>query len=650
MKPSRSARRCVQSRVSRSSSKVYRVEQLEDRCLLTTILALTEQNALLRIDSAKPSTILATTPITGLQSGESVVGIDVRPVTAQLYGLSGSGRLYTIDPGTGAATLVAALTADPTDLTNPFTALSGTDFGIDFNPVADRLRVVSNAGQNLRIKPDSGLVTTDAPLFYTPGTPHGGPTPPAEAPFIVDIAYTNNMPGATSTTLYDLDSAGNDPTGIRHILVKQDPPNSGALTKVAPFGKEGAIPVGFDIAPSGTAFIAVDARGAVDRRFLLVEENLVADPSASHDTSHGPIGDGTIAIRDIAVVPSVQFSTLQYAVNEDAGTATITVTRTEGTVGIVTVQFAAEGFSAQPGAATAGSDFIATTGTLTFGPTETSKTFTVAITNDSKAEGDEFIALRLSNPTGGVVLGAPRTSVLRINANDRRDRTGPTILQVLETGPSRGITGFRVGFDEDMNPARVQDVRNYSLFGIGTRGRSTRISLASAVYDPVDRSVLLTAGEPFVQTQFKQLQFRFAGGRARGITDVSGNPLRGPTVFQFAVFSGKTVTFTDRDGDRATITIANGGSIDGIRPLGGVRSQNTQFWILDPIALRSILSGTVAKGRRSNGIIVISEIIGLDKKEFTPLLSNTAFRVNTLTFSTNATGTGVNGIIAILIG
>ena len=607
---------------------------------------------MLRIDSDHAAQILATAPITGIQSGESVLGIDVRPATGQLYGLGSSNRLYTIDPLTGTATLVAALAADPSDTTDPFTALAGTDFGIDFNPVADRLRVVSTAEQNLRINPTNGLVTTDTPLSYTPGTPHGGPTPPAEAPFIVDAAYSNNVPGATTTTLYGLDSAANDPTGVRHILVKQDPPNNGTLTKVAPFGKEGAIPVGFDIAPSGKAFVAVDARGAVDRRFLLVEDDLVADPSASHDLSHGPIGDGTIAIRDIAVVPSVQFNAPLYAISEDGGSATITVTRTEGSLGTVTVAFAATGDSA-----TAGSDFTPTSGTLTFGPNETSKTFAVTINNDSNAEGDEFVSLSLSTPTGGVVLGGPNTALLRINTSDQRDRTGPTIVRMLETGKSRGITGAVLTFNEDLNPTQARDIRNYALIGVkGTnlkvtgakaRRNQTPIALGSAVYDPIERTVTLTASQPFMQTQFQQLLFKVNGQRQHGVRDLAGNLLNtrnrrggGDSQFQFAVFSGTTVSFTDRDGDVATLNIANGGSLDGIRPLKGPATQNTQFWILDPIALRSTLSGSVQRGTRGDGIVVIAEFIGLDKKEFTPLLNNTSFRVNTLTFSSNATGKG----------
>ena len=70
---------------------------------------------------------------------EQVVGIDVRPATGELFALTDRARLYTIDPTTGAATLRATLAADPGDASDPFTALSGAKFAVDFNPVPDRL-------------------------------------------------------------------------------------------------------------------------------------------------------------------------------------------------------------------------------------------------------------------------------------------------------------------------------------------------------------------------------------------------------------------------------------------------------------------------------------------------------------------------------
>jgi hypothetical protein len=233
--------------------------------------------------------------------------------------------------------------------------------------------------------------------------------------------------------------------------------------------------------------------------------------------------------------------------------------------------------------------------------------------------------------------------VLRIDANDRVDRTGPRLLRIGLTGPSRGITGAVLHFNEDLRRGLARKSAQLLVLCVRRRERRQRIALGSAVYDPVTRTVTLTAREPFGQTQFTRLQINVRGNRG-GLTDLRGNLLDGEpdgepggdAVFWFRVFSGTSVTFTDLDGDQVTLTITGGGRLDGIVPIRTQRRQLTQFWILDPIALRSTLNGTVRP--RGDGIVVIAEIIGLDKKEFTPLLTNPSFRVNMLAFDSNATG------------
>jgi len=631
-----------------------RCEMLENRELLSTIVALTEDGNLLTFDSESPAEVLSTRPITGLQAGDSLVGIDVRPATGDLYGLAnnaGVASLYIINANTAVATLQGMLVADPADLTDPYTALSGTNFGIDFNPVPDRLRVVSETDQNLRINPTpvGGVinVTTDTALAFDASDPES-----AENPNVVDVAYNNNVAGATTTTLFGIEGIDPDLNCQKTLpdntiipalcLVRQGgvdvppgtpSPNTGLLFTQGAFGRDGVKSVGFDIAPSGTMFVAVDTTGPVSRRFLLVSIN---DTGA--DTSRGNIADGTIPILDIAVVPSVQFSSTLYAVNENGGTALITVNRTEGTVGTVTVEF-----TTINGTATAASDYVTTSGTLTFVAGDSTETFMVPIVNDTLGEGDEFINLLLTNPTG-VVIGDSQLSLLRVNPSDVTDTTRPTVTSVLLTGPSRGITGAVVQFSEDLAPAAGSNVANFIFAARPRRGRPMAFPITTATYDPVFRRTTLTVA-PFMQTNFRQIDITISSA----VTDLAGNQLDGrgrglpsQAVFSFQIFSGQTVTFVDRDGDRATLTIENGGRLDGIRPLRtpANATQQTQFWILDPIALRSTVSGSVARGPRGNGVVVIAEIIGLDKKEFTPLLSNPSFRVNTLTFSSNATGIG----------
>jgi len=200
------------------------------------LIGLTTTNQLHTFDSAQPINASTAVTILGLAINEQMRGIDLRAANQAVYGVSSLGKLYTLDPTTGAASLVANLSADPTDATNPFTVLSGTAFGVDFNPVADRLRITSNTGQNLRINPANGFVTTDDNL--NPG-----------APSIVASAYTNNDtdPG-TGTTLYDIDDATS-------TLYLQNPPNNGTLTPVGTgLGIDVNGVTGFEILGVDTAF------------------------------------------------------------------------------------------------------------------------------------------------------------------------------------------------------------------------------------------------------------------------------------------------------------------------------------------------------------------------------------------------------------
>ncbi|MCU0873109.1 MAG: DUF4394 domain-containing protein, partial [Pirellulaceae bacterium] len=199
-------------------------------------------NTLVRFQASDPGTILATVPIVGLAAGEIIVGIDVRPATGRLYAVADgpvTDRLYTVEPFTGVATFVA-------DLTTP---LNGTAFGVDFNPVADRLRVVSDADQNLRIHPDTGNVTMDAVL--NPANPN-----------LVASAYTNSTAGAGSTALYAIDSSTDS-------LVLQNLPNAGTLAVVGALGVNVTDAAGFEIAPEANTAYAVLRVGAVTQLYTI---------------------------------------------------------------------------------------------------------------------------------------------------------------------------------------------------------------------------------------------------------------------------------------------------------------------------------------------------------------------------------------------
>lgn len=233
------------------------------------IYGVTTANQLIRFDSATPANLINIGVISGLQSGENVLGIDFRPATGQLYALGSTSRLYVINTATGAASPVAVLS----------TALTGTDFGVDFNPTVDRLRIISNTGQNLRVNPNDGAVTVDGAL--NPGTPQ-----------VTGAAYTNNFNGATTTTLYDIDS-GTDQ------LFTQNPPNNGTLVAVGALGVDIQSINGFDFtSANNTAYlVATPAVGVGNPTLYTI--NLTTGVA----TAVGAVGGATnfLSLRGVAV-------------------------------------------------------------------------------------------------------------------------------------------------------------------------------------------------------------------------------------------------------------------------------------------------------------------------------------------------------------
>lgn len=233
------------------------------------VFALTDSDNLLRFDGDNPR-MDNKKKITGLVGGESLVGIDFRP-SAQapnaaqqgaLYGIGDQGYIYTIDPMTAVATRGARITADGL----PF-ALRGTSFGIDFNPTVDRLRIVSNDNQNLRVNVDTGALADfdpntpgtqpDGDLQYGAGDPNVGTDPD-----VTSVAYRNSRAaafGTTNTELYDIDPATDD-------MSEQTPPNNGTLVTEGMLGRDVNRLAGFDIVTVGDSPAGDEGYAALQTR------------------------------------------------------------------------------------------------------------------------------------------------------------------------------------------------------------------------------------------------------------------------------------------------------------------------------------------------------------------------------------------------
>ena len=168
--------------------------------------------------------------ISGLPAGEMIQSIDYRPATGQLYALGTMSRLYLINENSGAATPLGSASFTP--------AIEGTA-SLDFNPTVDRIRLVSESGQNLRLHPETGAVVA------IDGRINGGMNPK-----ILGIAYTNSVSGATSTMLFDIDST-------QDKLFKQNPPNDGGLEEVGSLDVNLEGEIDFDILGDNSLALAV---------------------------------------------------------------------------------------------------------------------------------------------------------------------------------------------------------------------------------------------------------------------------------------------------------------------------------------------------------------------------------------------------------
>ncbi|HEX8070054.1 MAG TPA: Calx-beta domain-containing protein [Pyrinomonadaceae bacterium] len=191
-------------------------------------------------------------------------------------------------------------------------------------------------------------------------------------------------------------------------------------------------------------------------------------------------------VSNAGTIPStLQFSLSSYSVNEFSNSATVTVTRMGSVAGAATVDYATS-----DGTATAGSDYTATAGTLTFAAGELSKTFTVPLIDDSVFEGNETINLTLSNPTGGTTLAAPQTAVLTIQDNEFTPFLSVSSVSVIEgdTGQTDAV------FNLTLSNATTRTVTlNYATAPAGATADVDYVSTSGTLtFAPLERTKQIT--------------------------------------------------------------------------------------------------------------------------------------------------------------
>lgn len=237
----------------------------------------------MQFDTDNPGIILSSSTFSGL-GADSIVDIDYRPTDGQLYGMAATGRLYTIDPFSGSATVNTSVGV----------GLLGSVLDADFNPAANRLRVYSTGDANYRLTPgtnDPAGVTIDGTLAYQAGDINAGQNPNLRA-----SAYTNSVIGPASTTLYSIDSEFD--TLVLHPAAGG--PQFSSLSTVGDLNIVGLSidfqdNVGFDIFSSGGL-----NTGFVTNGNALYEIDLATGDLVPLGTIGGTAG---LSINSLAVVP-----------------------------------------------------------------------------------------------------------------------------------------------------------------------------------------------------------------------------------------------------------------------------------------------------------------------------------------------------------
>jgi uncharacterized delta-60 repeat protein len=314
---------------------------------------------------------------------------------------------------------------------------------------------------NLLIEPDRiANLTLSTPL--PPGGPDLGPQPTATLTIINDNSAVSFSAATYSATKGSVDNAASIQivrSGYRASTVAVDFITTTNGTAIA----------GVDYLPVTNQVTFLPGQVTATVKIPLLTNNLVRGnqtvalqlPVAYGALLLDPTA-ATLTIVDTTTAPgTLTFSAPAYSALEDQGAATITVLRTNGQTGVVTVKFFTLPITAVPGV-----DYTPTNGTLTFGDGETVKSFSVPVINNGVVGSDKFLMLVLTNVTGGATLAGSATAPLTIVENNRGFALSSPVYVVNEGDGVVSVTVRRLGSTNGFLSVTLSTTNGTAIAGV----------------------------------------------------------------------------------------------------------------------------------------------------------------------------------------